>query len=73
MNAMDEMEKKRKQEGEKIANQIGLKKAKGYTEPNLRWEMGVFGTKTGIGVYEVIQRLAKEASENILPRPFKPF
>jgi len=27
-----------KQEGEKIAKQLGLKKAKGYTEPNLRWE-----------------------------------
>jgi hypothetical protein len=61
MSSMDTL----KQEGEKIAKKLGLKKAEGYTEPNLRWEMGVFGTKTGIGVYDVIKRLADEARENI--------
>jgi hypothetical protein len=54
-----------KQEGEKIAKQLGLKLAKGYQEPNLRWEMGVFGTQTGIGVYQVIKRLADESQDNV--------
>ena len=58
---------RKREEGEKLAILLGLPVEKSYTPP--RWNMGEFGTKTGIGIYEVIQRLAEEAKKRVENSP----
>jgi len=50
-------------EGERLAVLLNLREHRSYDPP--RWDMGSFGSKTGIGVYEVIQRLAEETKKRV--------
>ena len=50
--------------GKCIAAALGLRRVSGFSPP--RYQLGPeFGTKTAVGVYEVVQRLAKETDMEI--------
>jgi len=50
--------------GERLAKELNLRPAKGYTPK--RWHLGPnWGTRTAVGVYLTVQRLAAETSETL--------
>lgn len=58
-------------EGDKMAEALGLKPVGGY--PTLRYQMGrEYATKTSIGVYETVMRLAEDAKKELTCTPKKP-
>jgi hypothetical protein len=48
--------------GKKLAEQLNLKKAKGYSD---RWDLGIWGTKTAIGVFRVFSDIGDRIDKGI--------
>ena len=61
---MTEADARKAAAGERIAEALGLRRARGF-DPE-RWMLGdEYLTKTAVGVYETIQRLAEETRAEV--------
>lgn len=57
---------------EKVVKDLGLKPIKWDGSETLRYNLGIYGTKTAIGTVAVIMRIAQEVEAQLIPQSNTP-